>query len=251
MPEYTDAKGVVYDLQIEPDSDGIQAGVEREKAGPDGSEYSVQRHAQQQLVRSPRNPPPRAPEISPKRPHPAGFYVYHFTRALYPRRSSISYMGISNIERIIDILLQYDCVGPAQRLLFDGSKDLDAEELYDAFVLASRLDDTRSACRILPQGFRRRGIVPLPRQPTSPLISRRCCAAPAGLGLGFDAGDGDVSEGDAVERLGKFAGAGMLEDDSGGVYGESGQMNDRPSGERRADCIIANVYIGYGQDPPG
>jgi hypothetical protein len=56
-------------------------------------------------------------------------------------------------SEIIEDLLRYDCIVTAQALLFEASRFLAPNQLFEALVLAWRLDHLPSARRIIPQGL--------------------------------------------------------------------------------------------------
>lgn len=76
--------------------------------------------------------------------------------------------------QIITLLLKYECTDAAKAILYHSVREVKLEQLYEAFVLASLLDDMPSACRILPQGWRwYEGDHEHVSLPLSPLSSRR------------------------------------------------------------------------------
>ncbi|KAI9638672.1 uncharacterized protein MKK02DRAFT_43074 [Dioszegia hungarica] len=93
--------------------------------------------------------------VGPKEIHLpiAGRYIDLFIRALYPDRPPVRH-NIIQTKETIELLLRYDCIVPAQRFLYLQCKWLERSELYDALVLASRLDHLPSACRIIPLGYK-------------------------------------------------------------------------------------------------
>lgn len=63
--------------------------------------------------------------------------------------------GLTLAETIeaIEMLCRYECTVAARRILFNNIKKLEARELFEAFALASRLNDIMSGCRVLAQGY--------------------------------------------------------------------------------------------------
>jgi hypothetical protein len=68
-------------------------------------------------------------------------------------RSPPPNLNIPACGRSIDLLCRYDCTTAARRLLYACVEQVNPDDMLDAFALASRLDDTMTACRILGQGW--------------------------------------------------------------------------------------------------
>lgn len=56
--------------------------------------------------------------------------------------------------KAINLLIRFECQLIARRMLYEDVKDLPEDEIFDAFELASQLNDKNSACRIIAQGWR-------------------------------------------------------------------------------------------------
>jgi hypothetical protein len=61
--------------------------------------------------------------------------------------------NMTHVKAAIHLLVRYDCTEAAKRLLYRNIDDISAYESFDAFVLASTLNDLLSACRILAQAI--------------------------------------------------------------------------------------------------
>lgn len=85
---------------------------------------------------------------------PPSYHLHHLVDAILCDAITSDLLAYQSVWEIIVDLLRYDCIIPAQRLLFQTSSFLPSSQLFDALVLASRLDHLPSACRIIPPGFR-------------------------------------------------------------------------------------------------
>lgn len=108
-----------------------------------------------------------------------------FIRTLYEKNPP-NVPIMADLRKAIDLLCQYDCTEPAKRILYHNVKVVEAEHLFDAFTLASRLNDVMSACRILAHGWRwyqnpRDEIYPNAPSLCPDSTKRRWCAQEAAL----------------------------------------------------------------------
>jgi hypothetical protein len=62
-------------------------------------------------------------------------------------------LTVTETTKAINLLCRYECNDAARRTLFHNAKHLEAEELFEASALASRLNDIMSGCRVLAQGY--------------------------------------------------------------------------------------------------
>lgn len=61
-------------------------------------------------------------------------------------------LDLKAVTKTIDLLQRYECVDASRRVLYANARNLKADDLFDAFALASQLNDILGACRILTQG---------------------------------------------------------------------------------------------------
>ncbi|KAI9638671.1 uncharacterized protein MKK02DRAFT_32062 [Dioszegia hungarica] len=150
MSEYIDAKGVLYKVHSE--FNGVYiALLDEEGTTACLVEKRILMEASLMFKDMLSGNPEGAKEIHLP---DACRWIVQFASALHPDRTFEKALDMVSLTEVVNALIRYDCIGPAQRLLFEGTKDLRAEYLYNALVLASRLDHLQCADGIIAQGYK-------------------------------------------------------------------------------------------------
>ncbi|KAI9638674.1 uncharacterized protein MKK02DRAFT_32064 [Dioszegia hungarica] len=147
--EYTDAKGVVY---------ALQAGYEHGEIAILSDDKAAWRVSQAVLTEA---SPVFKDMFAGSSASPKEVNLPSITRAqldLFIRsihgRSPLQPPSFSEASEVVELLIRYDCAIPARQLLFRTVKDIRVEDHFEALAFASRLDDLKSACRIISQGWK-------------------------------------------------------------------------------------------------
>lgn len=117
------------------------------------------------------------------------FYDLHPFILIIHDKLDINCGEIKDLQSLFQVFVRFDRIPIARRVLYAVSRNLSGSELFDALVLASRLDDLPCAYRIMAQGWK--SVEGGGEGPSLNPISRTRRWGPADtaiVGLGFDGG---------------------------------------------------------------
>lgn len=108
-----------------------------------------------------------------------------FIRALHNDFDEQDPIRMYRLNDAADVLLRFECDAAARNMLYPCTREIYDDDIFDALVLASKLNDLQSACRIIAQGWRaevseEKSILPVSRLSTIEYSEEICWRAADG-----------------------------------------------------------------------